>query len=87
MSQETFTPEIISENEVTDTLFVTLDGGSFQRSLDLLGLTIDSSESEIISTIAPAVLEQFGIDIREDFKARKDTPGRNIFIIPASTAG
>jgi hypothetical protein len=87
MTEQTFTPEVISENQVTDTLFVTLDGQDFQRPLDHFNLSIDSTEAEVIAAIAPAVREQFGVDVTEDYKTRKAYEARNIFLIPASTAG
>lgn len=83
----TFTPEVISENEVTDTLFITMDGQDYQRPLEHFSLTIDSTESEVLAAVSPAILEQFGVDLEQDYKVRKAQANRNIYIIPSSTAG
>jgi hypothetical protein len=87
MTEQTFTPEVISENEVTDTLFVTLEGTDYQRPIEHFGLTIQSTEAEILRAIAPAIQEQFHVDVSQDYKVRKAEAQRNLYVIPSSVAG
>lgn len=58
---------------------------------ETFGLTFDSSEAEILSTISPMVRESLGVSLESGgrwlFKTHKTTTNRNTYIIPNSTAG
>ena len=73
--------------EVTNTIFVTIDGDDFQIKLAALGLDFDASESQIMDRIVPIVEEEFNTNIRDLYKVRKAINSQNIYIIPSSTAG
>ena len=82
------TIELINpSDEATNKVFVTIHGRDWQRSLEDVGLSFDSSDSEIMERIAPIVQEEFNEDITDLYKIRKATNSQNIFIIPNSVAG
>lgn len=75
------------ENTTRNKLFVTIAGQDWQKDLEELSLTINSSEEEIMSIIIPIIQEEFNEDISDTYKIRKAINNENIFIIPNSTAG
>lgn len=79
--------DIVEENKITDKIFVTINGQDFQKNLSELGLSIDSSEEEVMRVIIPIIQEEFNENISDTYKMRKSVNNRNIFIIPNSTAG
>ena len=80
-----------SADQVTGRIFLVIEGDEYQATLETLGLTFDSSEDEILTTIRPIIQEVFNIDIMRNggwlYKTRKATNTQNIHIIPNSTAG
>lgn len=68
-------------------IIVTMEGQDFQRDLGFYGLSINSSEADIIGAIAPMIQEQFGENIRGTYKVRKALANENVYVIPNSTAG
>lgn len=74
-------------DDVKNQVIVTLEGDDFSRPLDFFGLTFESSDREVMDTLAPAIHEQFNVDIREYYKVTKSVNNQNIHIIPNSTAG
>jgi hypothetical protein len=85
------TPAVIQvlnpTEEVTDKIIVTLDGEDKVVDTQSIGLTFESSESEIMGALSPMIQEEFGKDISEYYKVQKSTNSRNIHIIPNSVAG
>jgi hypothetical protein len=82
------TIELISSNDdFQNKIVVTINGQDWQRNLDDLGLSFDSSESEIMEAVTPMIREEFNEDITDLYKIRKATNNQNIFIIPNSVAG
>lgn len=84
--------EIIApQSSVTNTLFVSVAGEDYQQSLETLGLTFESTESEILTVVRPIIQEQYNEDIKDGrgwlFKVRKAVSNQNIYVIPNSTAG
>lgn len=75
------------DNTVREKVFVTIEGQDWQRDLNELGLTFDSSEQEIMEVIVPLIEEEFDTNIRDLYKIRKATNNQNVFIIPNSVAG
>lgn len=75
------------EEEVTSKLIVTIQGQDYIRDLNFFGLTFDSSEDEIISAVAPAIQEEYDVDITSYYKVRKATNTENVYVIPNSVAG
>ena len=75
------------DTTVTQKIFVTIEGQDWQRDLNALGLSFDSSEQEIMNVLVPLIEEEFGTDISDLYKIRKATNNQNIFVIPNSTAG
>lgn len=73
---------------ITDRVFVTIDGRDFISELQSVGLTIDSTDREIMDRMTGVVREALnGADISQHYKVRKSVDSRNIYIIPNSTAG
>ena len=74
-------------DEVTDKIIITLEGEDKVIGTEQIGLTFDSSESEIMEAISPIVQEEFNVDISSYYKVQKSTNSRNIHLIPNSVAG
>jgi hypothetical protein len=77
--------------DITDKIIVCVDGADRFYDYDQFGLSFNSSESEILSAIRPAVQETFGVDLGSSgnafYKTRKAVDSRNTYVIPNSTAG
>lgn len=78
---------LFDDTTVQKKIFVTVNGTEFQRDYDIMGLSFDSSEQEIMDRIIPVIKEEHGVDITGLYKVRKTRNNRNIFVIPNSTAG
>ncbi len=72
---------------VTGKIIVSIDGCDWIRDLVSFGLTIDSSEQEIMSAVSSAIREEFNTDITNYYKVRKALNSQNVHIIPNSVAG
>lgn len=85
------TAVVLVENQaigdITGKVLVTVDGRDFTSDLHAVGLTIDSSDREIMAAMIPVVREAIGADISEHYKVRKAVDSQNVYIIPNSTAG
>jgi len=73
-------------------IIVTLESDEKHMSFDDFDVTYDSSADEILKAVAPAVLEEFGVNIEEDqgdylFTVKKVENSGNVFIFPKSPAG
>lgn len=73
-------------------IIVTLESDEKHFPLSNFDVTIDSSPNEILDAVQPAVLEEFGINIKEDqgdyiFTVKKVESSGNIYIFPKSPAG
>lgn len=78
----------LNPNEsVENKLFVTINGEDWQKDLEEVGLSFDSSEQEIMERIVPMIREEFNEDITDLYKIRKATNSQNIYVIPNSVAG
>jgi len=75
------------DSTVENKIFVTIDGEDWQKDLDAIGLTFESSEQEIMERIVPMIREEYNEDITDLYKVRKATNTQNIYVIPNSTAG
>jgi hypothetical protein len=75
------------DNTAQNKIFVTINGQDWQRNLSEIGLSFDSSESEIMRSIVPMIEEEFNQNIENLYKIRKATNNQNIYVIPNSTAG
>lgn len=77
---------------VTDKIVICIEGEDQFWDYQDYNLTFDSSESDILTTLQPAIEEHFGVNIKDEnngwlYKTRKATESRNIYLIPNSTAG
>jgi hypothetical protein len=82
----------VPENVDIDTtirgkIIVTANGEDWVLDMEPFGITVDSSNSEIMDSISAAVKEQLGRDISEHFKIEKALNSGNIYVYPASVAG
>ena len=55
-------------------------------------VTYNSTDEEILDAVAPAILEQFGVNIKEDqggwlYTVKKVEASKNVYISPKSPAG
>ncbi len=73
----------------TGQILITLESEEKTYQYDALGLTYDSTDSEILDAVAPIVEEETGVDILEEglFTVKKVESSHNIFIFPKSPAG
>jgi len=66
-------------------------GHDFQKKLEDLGLSFESTDDEVLSTIRPLIQEAFNIDIKNGsewlFKVHRADDRGNFYIIPNSVAG
>lgn len=79
--------EVTPADQTRNKVIVTVDGNDYTRDYTALGISFESSDSEIMSAIAPIIQEEYGVDIRNLYKIRKAVNSQNIHIIPNSTAG
>lgn len=75
------------ENAIENKVIVTIEGNDWIRDYSDFNLTFESTEEEIITAIAAAINEEFGVDITNYYKVRKSVNSQNIHIIPNSVAG
>jgi hypothetical protein len=89
MTSNNNTPAVINVTPigVTGKLIVSIEGRDWIQNLSMFGLTIESSEQEIMSAITPAIREEFNTDISNYYKVRKALNSQNVHIIPNSVAG
>lgn len=73
--------------DITGKVLVTVEGRNFISDLHAVGLTIDSSDHEIMAAMIPVVREAIGVNISDRYKVRKAVDSQNIYIVPNSTAG
>ena len=83
---------LATESEVTDKLIICINGEDWILPYDDFGITFNSTETEIMEAIRPAIQEQFDVDIKDEesgwlYKTRKATNTHNVYIVPNSTAG
>ena len=73
----------------TGEILVTLESTERRFQYADMGLTFDSSDTEILEAIAPVIEEEEGIDILEDnlFTVKKVESSHNVFCFPKSPAG
>ncbi len=72
-------------------LIITLESNEKHYSFEDLGITFDSTPEEVLNALQPIVLEEFGVNIKEDeenlFTVKKIEESGNIFCFPKSPAG
>lgn len=82
----------IQTTEPTGEIIVTLASKELKYSYEQLGVTFDSSDSEILDALQPVVLEEEGFDIKEEqdegaYTLKRVDQSKNIYLFPKSTAG
>mgnify|MGYP001609191283 FL=1 len=78
--------------EPTGEIIVTLASKELKYSYEQLGVTFESSDSEILDALQPVVLEEEGFDIKEvqdegAYTLKRVDESKNIYLFPKSTAG
>ena len=78
--------------EPTGEIIVTLASKELKYSYEQLGVTFDSSDSEILDALQPVVLEEEGFDVKEEqdegaYTLKRVDSSKNIYLFPKSTAG
>lgn len=82
-----------AENTVNEAkVVVTLDGRDMTIPMESLGITMDSSEREILTACQSAVLEREGVNIRDEndehaFGVRKAVNSNTAYVYPKPVAG
>lgn len=81
-----------NETQVQNRIIVSVAGEDEFIQYEQFGLSFDSTEQEVLTTIQPFIQEKHGVDIRDTngswlYKTRKAVTSRNIHVIPNSTAG
>lgn len=92
ISEYTHQAEIVGMDEVTGKLIATVQNQDFIRDLNLLDITMDSTDMQILEAIRSPIREELGVDIRDEsgswlYKVIKVLDKSNIHCIPNSTAG
>jgi hypothetical protein len=73
---------------VQNTVFVTVGGRDQQIPLERLGLTMASSESEVLAAVQGIIEENLNdSDGVPSFAVQKSTSNSNIFVVPKAPAG
>ena len=73
-------------------IIITLENEEKHYDFERLSVDFNSSDSEILSAVAPVVLEETGFDIEEEngdnyFTVKRVDSSQNIYLFPKSTAG
>ena len=77
---------------VAGEIIVTLESQEKHFPITDFNLTMDSTNEEILDAVAPAILEEFGINIKEEgeegiYTVKKITESNKIYCFPKSPAG
>ena len=83
--------EIVNTRPVGE-IIVTLESDEKHFAFADFGITFDSTSDEILDAVSPAILEQFGVNIKEDqgeyiYTVKKVEASGNVYIFPKSPAG
>ncbi len=83
------TTRAVTPETPTGRIIVTLESQEVPLEYETLGVTFESTDSEILEAIAPVVEEETGVDILEDglFTVKKVESSQNSYIFPKSPAG
>lgn len=74
--------------ETSGKITIVLESEEHQYDFEPLGLSFENStDQQILEAVAPLVLEESGINIKEDFIVRKVEASQSVLIFPKSTAG
>jgi hypothetical protein len=73
-------------------IIVTLESDEKHFPFADFSVTFDSTPDEILEAVAPAILEQFGVNIKEDqgeyiYTVKKVESSGNVYVFPKSPAG
>jgi len=73
-------------------IIVTLESDEKHFPMSDFNLTLENTSDEILDAVSPAVLEEFGVNLKEDqgeylFTVKKIEASGNIYIFPKSPAG
>lgn len=79
-------------DEVTGKITVVLSGTEKNYEYADLGLTFESTDSEILDALQPILLEEESFNIKEEqadgyYTIKRQADSKNIFLFPKSTAG
>ena len=76
-------------DEVQGKIIVIIESEDKEFNFEDFDLTFDSTPEEIMNAVAPAVEEQYGIDIKEEgmYIVNKAENSKNVYIRPKSPAG
>lgn len=82
----------MAEEAVTGEIIVTLESEEKHLSFDDYDVTFDSTSEEILEAVSESVLEEFGINLKEDqgdyiYTVKKVEGSGNVYIFPKSPAG
>lgn len=79
-------------NEIIGEITITLESEERKYPYEQLGLTYESSDSDIISALSSMLKEDVGIDLGQEYDdgewtIKRVDSSQNIYIFPKSTAG
>ncbi len=78
------------DNTATGQIIVTLASEDKPFDYERLDVSFDSTDEEILSALAPVLLEEEGFNIEdaeETFTVKRAENSHNIYVFPKSTAG
>ena len=82
----------MEEQKVDGKIIVVVESDEKSFPFSDFSTTFDSTPSEILDAVAPAILEKFGINIKEEqggdlYTVKKVQESGNVYIFPKSPAG
>lgn len=74
-------------DQIDGVITVTVEDEERSYFYDDVGLTFDSPDSEILSTLSSIVREDTGVDISNSYAVKKVQSSQNTYVFPKSPAG
>lgn len=84
--------EVNTLDEIRNEVVITVNARDIRIPMESLGLTIDSSDRDILNEVRPIIQGREGLDIQDDtgsysYTVRKATNSNSIYIYPKPVAG
>ena len=79
-------------NEMKNEVIVTLEGRDTHLGMERLGLTMNSTQDEILDIVSPIIGEEHGVSLKDEYgeisyMVQKATNSNTIYVIPKTPAG
>ena len=86
------TDTISNTDEIRNEVVITTNGRDIRIPMDTLGVTIDSSDRDVLNVVRPVIQGREGLDIQDDtgiysYTVRKALNSNSIYVYPKPVAG